>query len=113
MPWMANGQEVTVAHNKIEARNDPQGKLQGFRVLSDSSEKYGFYYVDGSPAFWMALKARPRGPIGKGRQRGIIKTLRVSPQEVQDLCQCRLTGPQYHALIVGIQQRGELPPNPR
>ena len=109
---MPNGQEVTAGFNKIEAKNE-DGKLQGFQRISHSSEKYGFYYIDGHIAFHLSSKARSHGPIGWGRLKDLLNNLHITRNQFQELCQCRMTGSEYHSLMVDKQQQGLLPPDPR
>lgn len=96
MPWMPNGQEVARGFQKItHINNDP---AQGL-TLGDSSEKYGFYRVDGVIVFHASSKARQSGGVGRGRAEALRKQLGLSPEQFKELCVCRMTGPQFHQLV--------------
>lgn len=97
MPWMPDGSDVAQGFDKLIQlnRNDP---AQGL-VLRQSSEKYGYYLVDSVRQFPVSSKARHSGGVGPGRFHKLRKYLQLNAKEFQDLCQCRLTGPQYHQMI--------------
>lgn len=106
MPWMPNGPDVDRGFKKLEKlnKNDPK---QGLK-LGKSSEKYGFYFVDGVKQFYVSSKARLSGDIGPGRLLQLRKYLKLTQDQFKDLCECRMTGPEYHQLIRNKLKSGEL-----
>ena len=113
MARVASAHEIQTGFNKLKTlnRNNPQ---QGFKIKSDrSSEKWGYYFVHGEPVFHLSEKARGHGDVSGGRLKQLIEDSQVTARQFFDLCQCRLTGPQYHALIEEKHQQGMLPLNPR
>ena len=97
MPWMPNGSDIDHGFSKMIRlnRNDPEQGL----VLRQSAEEYGFYLVDGVRQFPVSSKARHSGDIGRGRFLALRRYLKLDPREFKDLCECRVTGPQYHQMI--------------
>lgn len=106
MPWMPNGSDVDRGFKKLESlnKNDPNQGL----VLGKSSEKFGYYLVDGVRQFHVSSKARKSGSIGRGRRGVLYKYLKISRDQFKDLCECRMTGPEYHHLIRNKLESGEL-----
>ncbi len=97
MPWMPNGPEVQRAFRKLEQINT-QDSRQGL-VIRSSSEKYGYYLIDGKRAFKVSSKARQRGGIGSGRLKSLLTYLKLNREEFKQLCECPMSGPDYHNLI--------------
>ena len=97
MPWMPSGPEVDRGFGKLIRVNksDPSQGLQ----LRQSSEKFGYYLVDGERQFHVSSKARPSGGVGRGRLSVLTKYLKLTRTQFRDLCECRMTGPQYHEMI--------------
>ena len=97
MPWMPDGSDVRRGFNKLSRINqsDPEQGL----VLRDSSEKFGYYMVDGVRRFPVSSKARHSGDTGRGRLLQLRKYLKLTRHQFQELCECRLTGPKYHQII--------------
>ena len=106
MPWMPNGSDVDRGFKKLERLNndDPNQGL----ILRKSSERFGYYFVDGVKQFHVSSKARKSGSIGRGRRDVLYKYLKISQNQFKDLCECRLTGPEYHQLIRNKLESGEL-----
>ena len=92
-----NSREVDRGYGKLERinRNDPNNGLN----LRPGKEHWGWYLVDGERAFFASSK-KATGTVGPGRAHRLAKYLLLSPDEFADLCDCRITGPQYHRLIV-------------
>ena len=97
MPWMPSGPEVGRGFDKLIQLNQADPK-QGL-VIRQSSERFGWYLVDGVRQFHVSSKARPSGPVGRGRLQVLRNYLRLSTAEFKNLCECPLTGPQYHQII--------------
>lgn len=97
MPWMPDGSEVRRGFSKL-IRLNRENPEQGL-VLRDSSEKYGYYMVDCVRMFHVSSKARYSGDVGRGRLIQLRKYLRLTSQQFQELCECRLSGPKYHQII--------------
>lgn len=99
MPWMPNGQEIDRGFGKLTSlnANDPEQGL----ALRESSEEFGWYMVDGIKQFPVSSKARHSGGIGRGRLSALRRYLRLTNEQFKDLCQCPMTGPQYHQIIRG------------
>lgn len=97
MPWMPNGPEVQRAFSKLQQVNT-QDLNQGL-VIRSSSEKYGYYLIDGKRAFKVSSKARWKGGVGKGRLSSLRAYLKLSQEEFKQLCECPMSGPDYHDLI--------------
>lgn len=97
MPWMPDGSDVRRGFNKLIRINnrDPEQGL----FLRDSSERFGYYMVDGVRRFPVSSKARQSSDIGRGRLLQLRRYLRLTPEQFQELCECRLTGPKYHQII--------------
>ena len=97
MPWMPNGQEIDRGFGKLTSlnANDPEQGL----ALRESSEEFGWYMVDGIKQFYVSSKARPSGGIGRGRLSALRRYLGLTNEQFKDLCQCPMTGPQYHQII--------------
>lgn len=97
MAWMPNGAEVQRAFSKLERlnRQDPKQGL----VIRSSSEKFGYYLVDGERVFKVSSKARRKGGIGDGRLISLLNYLKLGREEFKQLCECPMSGPDYHALI--------------
>ena len=97
MPWMPSGEEIARGFRKLTLlnTNDPEQGLQ----LRDSPEHFGYYLVDGVRLFHVSSKARQRGGVGRGRLSVLRRYLGLTSDQFQDLCQCRMTGPQYHQMI--------------
>ena len=97
MSWMPNGEEVGRGFSKLTRLNqsDPDQGLD----LRQSSEKFGWYLVDGVRKFHVSSKARHSGGIGRGRLSALRRYLKLSENQFKDLCECRMTGPQYHQMI--------------
>ena len=100
MPWMPSGQDVDRGFNKLTSlhRNDPTQGLE----LRQGPEDYGHYLVDGVRRFHVSSKARQSGGIGRGRLSVLRKYLKLSMDQFQDLCECRMTGPDYHLSLIHI-----------
>lgn len=62
-------------------------------------EKFGWYYVDGEKQFYISSKLPPSGSVGKGRISALRNYLQLDPDQFDDLCKCRMSGPDYHDLI--------------
>ena len=97
MPWMPDGAEVSSGFGKL-VRLHTRDSEQGLE-LRGPPEYFGWYLVDGVRQFRVSSKARRSGAVGRGRLRALQRYLRLSPVEFQDLCQCRMTGPQYHQVV--------------
>ena len=97
MPWMPDGSEVERGFNKLRRlnRQDPEQGL----VIRRSSEKYGYYLIDGVRRMKVSSKARTSGAVGRGRLTALRRYLNLSLEEFKDLCECPMSGPDYHALI--------------
>ena len=106
MPWMPDGSDVDRGFKKLERLNSNDHN-QGL-ILRKSSEKYGYYLVDGVRQFHVSSKARRSGGIGRGRLIVLWKYLKISQNQFKDLCECRMTGPEYHQLILNKLKSGEL-----
>ena len=94
MPWMPSGSEIDRGFKKLTSIND-KDPAQGL-LLRQSSEEYGYYIVDGVRQFRVSSKARQSGDIGRGRLLQLCKYLKLSKNDFKELCECRMTGPQYH-----------------
>ena len=94
---MPSGSEVDRGFNKLVRlnSNDPDQGLE----LREAPEEYGYYVVDGVRQFHVSSKARRSGDIGRGRLLQLRKYLKLNPNQFKDLCECRMTGPQYHQMI--------------
>ena len=103
MSWMPNGQDVERAFKKLtDLGKDPDNGLK----LRDSSEKYGYYWIDGVRQFYVSSKARKSGGVGHGRLIQLRKYLQLNTDQFKELCICQMTGPQYDTLIreiLGLQ----------
>ena len=97
MPWMPDGSEVDRGFRKLTRINQIDSE-QGLE-LRGPPEKYGYYLVDGVKQFYVSSKARQSGGIGRGRLSQLQRYLRLTAFQFQELCQCRMTGPQYHQMI--------------
>ena len=97
MAWMPDGSEVSRGFNKLRRlnRQDPKQGL----VIRQSSEKYGYYLIDGVRRLMVSSKARTSGSVGRGRLIALRKYLQLNLDEFKRLCDCPMSGPEYHALI--------------
>ena len=97
MPWMPNASEVERGFGKLRRlnRNDQQQGL----VIRQSSERYGYYLIDGKRRLLVSSKARTSGSIGQGRLGQLRRYLRLNADEFKRLCECPMSGPDYHALL--------------
>ncbi len=97
MPWMPSGSDVDRGFNKLTRLNriDPDQGLE----LRRAPEEYGYYLVDGVKQFYVSSKSRRSGNIGRGRLAQLCKYLKLNQNQFKDLCECRITGPQYHRMI--------------
>ena len=96
MTWMPNGQEVERGFNKLTNVSDDPG--QGLK-LRKSSEKFGYYFVDGIRQFHASSKARQSGDVRAGRSLALRKQLGLTLEQFKELCMCQMTGPQFHELV--------------
>ena len=71
-------------------------------------EKFGWYYVDGIRQFYISSKLPPSGSVGKGRIKSLLTNMRLRPEQFDDLCQCRMSGPDYHDFIKRLVRDNEL-----
>jgi hypothetical protein len=108
MPWTPSGPEVGRGFAKLTQlnRNDPAQGLQ----LRSGSEKFGYYLVDGVRQFPVSSKAPMSGDVSPGRLSALRRYLQLSRNEFQALCQCQITGPQYHTFILDKLGLDEPPP---
>ena len=97
MAWMPSGQEVERGFDKL-IRLNKSNPNQGLQ-LRQSSEKFGYYFVDGVRQFHVSSKARQSGGVGRGRLATLCRYLKLTPNQFKDLCECRMTGLQYHRMI--------------
>ena len=99
MPWMPNASDIQRGFAKLKQLNriDP---AQGLR-LRQSSEKFGYYLIDGVRHFEVSEKARTSGSIGRGRLHELRKKLHLSLSDFRRLCDCTMSGPEYHDLMRG------------
>lgn len=100
-----NASEVDRGFGKLEDlyTHNPGNGLS----LRPGKEHFGWYYVDGKRAFHVSSKKGPRS-VGAGRARQLAKYLRLNNDDFADLCDCPLTGPEYHQRIVDRIARGTL-----
>lgn len=93
-----NAGDVNRGLGKLEGvrKSDPAQGLQ----LSKTKEMWGYYWVNGKRQFHVSAKRHSSGDVAIGRASNIRKLLKLNGQEFADLCDCRLTGPQYHQLII-------------
>ena len=108
MPWMPDGSDIERGFNKLRRLNR-QDEEQGL-VIRQSSEKYGHYLIDGERRLLVSSKARTSRSVGRGRLSTLRKYLRLKPDEFQRLCECPMSGPEYHELIK--ERLGTLPSSP-
>lgn len=102
-----NSGEVEAGFGKL-TRHHVQHPGDGL-VLRDGKEHFGWYYVDGKKRFFMSSKMPPPGKtIGPGRLKSLVNYMRLTEAEFADLCDCALTGPQYHAIIAERIEQGLL-----
>ena len=92
-----NSREVDRGFRKLERLNeaDPNNGLN----LRSGKEHFGWYLVDGERVFHVSSKKGPR-TVGPGRAKVLAFYLRISMDEFAELCDCQITGPQYHSRIV-------------
>ena len=92
-----NSSEADRGFGKLQSLNqaDPDNGLS----LRSGKEHFGWYLVYGK-----------KGPssIGKGRARQLAQYLHLTIGEFGELCDCTLTGPEYHSRIVEKVSRGTL-----
>ena len=100
-----NSREIDRGFRKLERLNeaDPSNGLN----LRSGKEHFGWYLVDGNRAFFASSK-KGTGTVGPGRAHKLAKYLRITLDEFADLCDCRMTGPQYHQRIVEKLAAGTL-----
>ena len=73
-------------------------------------EKWGWYYVDGEEAFFISSKLPPRGNVSRGRIHAMRKQMNLNREQFEKLCQCSLSGPAYHDLILAMVEAGDVTP---
>ena len=100
-----NSREIDRGYGKLERinRNDPDNGLN----LRSGKEHFGWYLVDGERAFQASSK-KGRRSVGKGRAHSLARYLRISMDDFAELCDCQLTGPEYHRRIVERFHQGTL-----
>ena len=100
-----NSGEVETGFGKL-TRHHIQHPGDGL-VLRDGKEHFGWYYVDGKKRFQMSNKMPPQGQtIGRGRLKSLMDYMRLTESEFANLCDCPLSGPQYHAMMVERVKNG-------
>ncbi len=78
-----------------------------------TKEKFGWYYVDSVREFRISSKLPAKGTVGKGRIKSLRDYLHLSADEFAALCDCPMSGPDYHAKIRQLKQQGSLSQSPR
>jgi hypothetical protein len=85
-----------------------QDKSSGFD-RREGKEKWGWYYVDGKKVFYISAKLPPRGrDVSPGRINALRNQMKLNREQFDQLCDCPMTGPDYHALIVAKIKQGLL-----
>lgn len=74
----------------------------------EGKEKWGWYYVDGKEAFYISSKLPPSGDVPRGRIDAMRKQMHLNREQFAKLCQCSLSGPNYHNMIVAMAEAGEI-----
>ena len=97
MPRTYNISDVDRGLAKLERlnRRDPGQGL----VISQDGEMWGYYWIDGKRQFHVSAKRPRQGDLGKGRAVSLRKQLKLSEQAFADLCDCPLSGENYHELM--------------
>ena len=100
-----NGNEVDRGFSKLEElyNRNPGNGLN----LRSGKEKFGWYYVEGKRVFQVSSKKGPRS-VGAGRAHQLAKYLRLNDNDFAALCDCPMTGPEYHSRIVDRIAKGTL-----
>ena len=98
-----NAGEVEGGFRKLQSyyRQNPGNGL----LLRSGKEHFGWYYVDGKAQFQVSSKKGP-GTVGPGRAHKLAQYLRLDDTEFAELCDCPLTGPQYHSRVVARMELG-------
>lgn len=86
-----------------------QSGTNGFDRRPDK-ERWGWYYVDGKEAFDISAKIHSSGDVGRGRIRSMRKQMRLDRDQFAQLCQCSLSGSDYHKIILGLVEAGVIVP---
>ena len=101
MSWTPDGSEIKQGLDKL-TRFRSVNPDQGLN-LRGGPEFYGHYYIDGKKTFHISAKAHPNRSISRYRRDTIAESMGISIEQLRELCQCRISGPNFH--VIAIQNR--------
>ena len=107
MPNSIAGGEVLRGIEKLTSLFRQSEGANGFDRRT-TKEKFGWYYLDGRKLFRISSRIHPQGDLPKWKIKALQEYLKLNRGQFADLCQCKLSGPNYHELIRSKHESGEL-----